>query len=306
MEKRQIGLSRSPHSPRVGYNLAGLDRIEDRHFESERYTICDDNARAWVKVMMNVNSTLDGHKHVIVEHTHQDCGLLNAVITMYRPYKANQLDFINTTIDELGLSLLHTEYSNVEWNVAGEFTPKSSVVIKPPSGACSKGVGLVAGTVYIPKFKHLLIENGKKLGTVLGDDPCGQVLNSVTHGIAVEYRAVRKEFRMFVLHGQPQIGYERPRIELQPDFWVPSLVEHGDEYLDMHGDLIPDSVWQEIVKLTEHLNIWGYSIDVYETIDGEWGIFEYSPEFGTVNFRDADRDHILSNKFGYWINQLEI
>lgn len=109
-----------------------------------------------------------------------------------------------------------------------------------------------------------------------------------------------EEYRLMPVPGWETCGYKRTLVpNSKTGTNTPKVVE-GDVY-DLDLLSLPTHVQDDIIALVKELDLWGYAIDVFKTDDGQWGIFEYSPEYGIVGIPEEQAIKVRSLTFQYFI-----
>lgn len=196
------------------------------------------------------------------------------IVTTRLPKNA-QIEVLTEVTNRLSLDLIIPR-------LVTDFTQGISFVSKPAMG--SNSIGLNLGDD---------IEAFRTHGSVRTE--------SYGELIAVEYISdIVAEYRLLPVPGWENCGYLRSVKEHPCGLYTPTVIE-GEVY-DLDSLDVPTTVMDNVLSLVKELDIWGYSIDLFKTSDGRWGIHEFNPEYGIVGIPREQAIKLRSLTFQYYLD----
>lgn len=286
-------------------SLLSLSYVTEDMFNTRSYRVAE-HGRFKLSVSIDLMPLMSNlQEHVQTSATYDKSNeLIDTIrVVLNRPSKQEQLNFLNTAIETLGLDFKKLTPSYAIFDRDNMYVPPGPVVLKDLRGACSVGTVLVDKPISKSELQALCEDNCHKLGVYedrghfLGGALENKLVTPLVEDIEAEYRA-------WAIPGKQQFSYRRDRREIQPGLTVPCLAEHTGHPYSLDGSEIPSHIWDQVVKLVGHLDIWGYAIDLYKTKSGEWGIFEYSPEYGVERIKKVHINKLLQLAISGWVNRV--
>jgi len=284
-------------------NMFTMNNVKIKELESEVFTFAeyDPTCEAYYDMVLEVNYVIckDQCQHGFVASSlPPELGSIkHHRVNIYRESKFDQSRILDELIEKENLNLKLTNATVIKNDGYLEASTENPKVIRPQFGSNSRGVKLIE---YSCNVREVIERLDDRIG--IHHPQAGSLLYAGRDVVVTDYVSnVKEEYRLHPTRDNPFQGYKRCLHLNESAMMVPHVPE--DHSFKVDTVELPPEIKVAVETICEKLNIWGYSLDLYVTSEGEWGVFEYSGEFGLAGI---EKQWILQNRTDMlteWVRQ---
>ena len=280
----------------IAYSFKNMERFSDLEFITDKYRLGDTGT----EFEFVMDCTHDESSRSIV--TWDPLGE-TVQVALPRLAKRRQRELLNQVIMNHGLDFLTHELTDMK--VQGdEITLTEMSLLKTNFGSNCIGTVLLDAGVH-QRDRYVNMSHGLYL-LQYPDDPrdSRNIEGVINSGFYAEKLIpnVKDEYRVVLFTDGEHYISKRHLVENHQSLRVPVALEKVVHEFNQYE--LPAKVLEDLLKLATELDIFTYSIDLYCTEDGKWGIFEYSPEYGLKSATDDLANTIAQKQIVHYLDRL--
>lgn len=273
-----------------------LSGYADLNFTTDKYRVSDEGIP--LEYAMEIVGDKDAKSIVCWDPLGE-----KAHVILPRLPKPTQRTALNQTIRDLGLEFCTQVIEEVEIDTdEDEFYLSKRSILKPALGSNSIGVVLMdPGTHKVDTYVNLA--EGLYL-THHPEEPRGRNIDGIVRGkfTREDYLPIAEEYRLVMFPDGEHYISKRSLVKNIQGITLPKV--RAGEVHQLNQYALPEKVMSDLTKLVEKLDIYGYSVDLYLTEDGEWGIFEYSPEYTLKSATNVVAELVKKKQLTHYLDRL--